>query len=507
MKKILLSALILSAASLAFAEQKTTTFELSKGDTWGVSDPEASAGVELVSKTNTTSSITADDITLKVEVGTANYCRLWNASNVITFRPYNGNILTFSAKGYNITKIEFVPESDKTTYCNFEVTDGTWEVPVWTGSASSVVFNANGTSRLISATVTYESAASSDEPTDLVESFVAIDKDGISDVFANATSDGAKSIVTFGTDHMDVEAVGGRTPKDVKLAKTETFTDWTAGWNEPTWKASNTNLRDLKYGADSIYFYYIQGTGNPAVAIDVDEPSEKDDSLVYKAKYTFYEADGSLGMPVMGLYYKFMPKSAGTLKVQVWSNKGNRNTFVVKESTMQPISFTKEGYVNGMNQSVQIAGKSQATEADTLYTANEKRFLTNEQIDSIHHAMKTTYVYDTIWNATRDTVVELVKTDSIDNAPYVIAGGNQAFWGWLTFDVEAGENYWLFQHSSQIGFASYEFTTDGETGIENVADKRNVNDCGSCFDLSGRRVNVRKAGSLYIQNGRKILVR
>ena len=40
---------------------------------------------------------------------------------------------------------------------------------------------------------------------------------------------------------------------------------------------------------------------------------------------------------------------------------------------------------------------------------------------------------------------------------YVIGNGNQNFWGWLTFDVEAGEEYWVFQHSSQIGFGGFEF--------------------------------------------------
>jgi len=39
----------------------------------------------------------------------------------------------------------------------------------------------------------------------------------------------------------------------------------------------------------------------------------------------------------------------------------------------------------------------------------------------------------------------------------VIGNGNQNFWGWLTFDVEAGEEYWVFQHSSQIGFGGFEF--------------------------------------------------
>ena len=54
--------------------------------------------------------------------------------------------------------------------------------------------------------------------------------------------------------------------------------------------------------------------------------------------------------------------------------------------------------------------------------------------------------------------------DSIDKQ-YVIGNGGQNFWGWLTFDVEAGEEYWVFQHSSQIGFGGFEFH-EGKTADE-----------------------------------------
>ena len=50
------------------------------------------------------------------------------------------------------------------------------------------------------------------------------------------------------------------------------------------------------------------------------------------------------------------------------------------------------------------------------------------------------------------------ETEAVEaDRQYVIGNGNQNFWGWLTFDVEPGEEYWVFQHSSQIGFGGFEF--------------------------------------------------
>ncbi|MBO7379011.1 MAG: hypothetical protein J6U31_04580 [Bacteroidales bacterium] len=327
------------------------------------------------------------------------------------------------------------------------------------------------------------------------ENYVAITNGAIASVFENAVAEEGRSVVSFGTDNMEVQAVGGRTPVDVILLPEENFTGWLE-WNEPTWKSGNTTLHDNKPGIDTTYFYYIQGSGNPAVEIGVDDPIEKDGTMVYKPKYTYYSPDGSLGMPVMGLYYKFTPKVSGSLKVQIWANKGNRYTYVVKESTKTPISYVKEGYVNGMNQSVTVTMKDTLGN-DSIGTMNQKILLTNEQLDSIHAAVLWKYdlihSQGTISGLTAERLADSIasglytniQVDTIksngENDPYIIAGGNQAFWGWITFEVEAGESYWLFQHSSQVGFAGYEFTFGEESGEEEEDDNRtkyifNIND-------------------------------
>ena len=272
---------------------------------------------------------------------------------------------------------------------------------------------------------------------------------------ANNAADG-KSIVTMTAGKATVTAVGGTTPANAdgggqqitigdvidadkhiyKVASVE-------AWNDIKWDRKNQG---------DIDFWYIAGTGNPYVQMNAVENS-KDEVWQgnYKADYVYYEPDGSVGMPVTGLYYKFTASAKGAFKVKVWANKGNRKTFVVNAATKKAERLLASGYINGVN------------DAD-----GKKKLLTVEQVDSVHHI----YIYGNYESALakgkgEDQTQEefdakmaemLAEADKMAvERQYVIGNGNQNFWGWLTFDVEAGEEYWVFQHSSQIGFGGFEF--------------------------------------------------
>ena len=267
------------------------------------------------------------------------------------------------------------------------------------------------------------------------ESYVAaIDASTMASVFPVEEITSGSSVVSFGTANMDVLAVGGATPKTILADGTVTE------WNAISWQPKNTNLQDVKEGLETPYFYYIQGTGNPCVDMGVEEIiRDGEPTGEYRATYVYYgpEDGGNYKneMPIQGLYYKFTPKVDGTLKIQVWSNKGNRNTYVVEESSKQPVAYTAEGYINGQNEQ-----KEAVINGETV-TYNAKKYLTSAEIQEIHDAAKV--------------------VDGVDTAPYVIGAGNQPFWGYLFVKVEAGKTYWLFQDSSQIGFGGYEFTFEG----------------------------------------------
>ena len=111
--------------------------------------------------------------------------------------------------------------------------------------------------------------------------------------------------------------------------------------------------------------------------------------------------------------------------------------------------------------------------------AGKKKLLTVEQVDSVHHV----YIYGNYEAALEkgkgedqtqeefDAKMAQMKEEADAMAierQYVIGNGNQNFWGWLTFDVEAGEEYWVFQHSSQIGFGGFEFH-EGKTADELIS--------------------------------------
>ena len=284
---------------------------------------------------------------------------------------------------------------------------------------------------------------------------------------ANNSADG-KSVITMIAGKATVTAVGGTTPANdatIGGAAQQIVPGAAVEGKENTYEVAAVNAwNDISWGLKNqgdIDFWWITGTGNPYVNMYCVQNS-KDGELVpdsYKADYVYYNPDGSLGMPITGLYYKFTASAAGAFKVKVWANKGNRLTFVVNAKTMQAERLLASGYINGVNDE-----------------AGKKKLLTVEQVDSVHHV----YIYgnyeaavakgkgeDETQEAFEERIAKLkFEADSLATArQYVIGNGNQNFWGWLTFDVEAGEEYWVFQHSSQIGFGGFEFH-EGKTADE-----------------------------------------
>ena len=281
---------------------------------------------------------------------------------------------------------------------------------------------------------------------------------------ANNTADG-KSIVSFTVGKATVTAVGGTIPaKDETIggAAQQIVPGAAIEGKENTYEVAQVNAwNDISWGLKNqgdIDFWYITGTGNPYVNL-LCKQNSKDGELVegsYSAEYVYYEPDGSKGLPITGLYYKFTASAPGAFKVKVWANKGNRQTFVVNAKTMKAERLLASGYINGVNG------------AD-----GKKMMLSVAQVDSVHHA----YIYGNYEKAvaagekTAEELAEMKVAADADSVAkqYVIGHGGQNFWGWLTFDVEAGEEYWVFQHSSQIGFGGFEFH-EGKTADDLIND-------------------------------------
>ena len=270
------------------------------------------------------------------------------------------------------------------------------------------------------------------------------------------------SIVTMTAGKATVTAVGGTTPaNDTEIGgaaqqivpgaavegKENTYeVAEVKAWNDVEWKITNANFTG---------FDVIQGTGNPYTQMYVVQNS-KDGDLIpnsFKADYVLYETDGSKGMPVNGLYYKFTASAKGAFKVKVWANKGNRMTYVVNQKDMKAQRLFASGYVNGVNDD-----------------KGSRKFLTVAQVDSVHNVWLGAQYTGALNNFKKDpekyadpgdSAAYVKKLNEEDGYQYVIGNGNQHFWGWLTFDVEEGETYWVFQNSSQIGFGGFEYYEGG----------------------------------------------
>lgn len=487
MKKILLAALALIATATTALADKTVTFDFSKPADYGYAAPSAEKDHQETPLA-VGDKITAGDVSITVVAIGSTATRFWNTSGEISLRLYSGCSVAIEAGGANIKSIAVTGSSVSAD--NITADPGTWGDKTWTGSASKVTLaRAKGSVTMKTMTVTYE-GSSAGSPT--VETFEACtteisnweektDDNGnkswsctatttANEPFASATVADGKSVVNFGTDNMDVEGVAGARPTDVFVDAGVDFPGWTAGYETVEWKKSNRNIDDKR----KTFFGWIQGTGNPYTKLEAEEVLDNDQRTGhYRGKYTTYLPDGSNGMPVTGVYYKFQPKASGLLKVQVWANKGNQNTFVVEESSKLPVAYKAEGYINGQTEE-DPAGK------------NMMRYLSNDDIVALHTAAKV--------------------TDGVDSAPYVIGAGNQPFFGYITFSVEQGKKYWMFQDKSQIGFGGYEFTVGGTDGIAEIPASQPKASTGRTYNIAGQAVGASFRG-IVIRDGKKVVVK
>ena len=322
------------------------------------------------------------------------------------------------------------------------------------------------------------------------ESYVAVDAEGnisaeyaaVIDADNVATNvENGSSVVKFGTDNVQVEAVGSAEPADkvdpddptVNLGQDITIgalIDEETHTYELVSINSTKPIKWEKKNQGDINFWYMGGNGVPAVSMVAEEVyTDGDATGKYRVLYTTFDPAVG-GEPQSGLYYKITTKVDGTLKVGIWANKGNRTTYLVDGETKQPCQYSVEGYINGQNYTEDDVAAGKCTEDQV----GKKKYLTNDEIRAL----------------------------GSEDKPWVIGAGNQPFWGIMSLEAQAGKTYWLFQGNSQIGFQGYEFTFSGETGIANVKAAQNAN--ASIYNLAGQKVSKDYKG-VVILNGKKMI--
>lgn len=252
---------------------------------------------------------------------------------------------------------------------------------------------------------------------------------------ANNASNG-RSVITITKGQATCTAVGGTTPApntEIGGDALQIVPGATIEGTENTYEIADVMAwNDINWGIKTqsdIDFSYVTGTGIPYVLMLCVQNS-KDGELIensYSTDYFYYKPDGSWGLPMSGLYYTLKATATGAFRVKVALDKGIHDTYVVNTSTMKAERVLASGYIDGVNDG-----------------EGNKKLLAYDEVEAMNEEMGEDYQY--------------------------VIGNGEAFWGWLSFDAQEGETYWLFQKDAQIGFGGFEFyegmTADELNGVK-----------------------------------------
>lgn len=243
------------------------------------------------------------------------------------------------------------------------------------------------------------------------------------------------SVITAST--ANVTMTGLSTPnslskKDVEEGKTQVY------WELKGKPADDANPNDalVTDACNPKFAQYLMPKGNPGATHWEFYELNSDGDEVFRA-YDKYWNPGD-EMPAKGAYWKFETKAAGVLKVAIYGNKNANPTYIVDAATKQPLAPASVN-VAIYYQNTGFAYESQKDENGEVIPGTEKYF--NEGV------MADNYV--------------LQHTNGITQ--------NRPVLGYISFPVEAGKTYYVFNQKSQIGLYGFEFTAGaGGAGDSNA---------------------------------------
>lgn len=284
-------------------------------------------------------------------------------------------------------------------------------------------------------------------------------------VFPEGTYPDNTDIVTGGTKITMKDYVWEASTTSINLKAVST-PNLDAAANE-SWQvvSNNDNMKLNVEGCSPMFTMAMKGkNGNPSLAYKDFYDYNSDGEAVHRVSETLWTL-GCGELPVKGLYYKFTAKSAGTLKIGVYIHRiSNVGTFVVEEETKTPLPVS----------ALKLEG-----------------FMNNNTWDGFEGKVWHEFVFD-------------------ENYQIQAEGQNRAVFGYLTFDVEEGKSYYVFNDRQQMGLYGFEFTPSGgdtpggdDSAISNIT--TNTEDPNApVYNLAGQRVGKETKG-LLIQNGKKFI--
>lgn len=199
---------------------------------------------------------------------------------------------------------------------------------------------------------------------------------------------------------------------------------------------------------------YLMGEGNPCQTYWYwTEETENGEAFRYNGIYW----EPGMDMPAMGNYWKFEAKAKGSIKAAIFGNKNGNPTYIVDAETKQPLPCNDIDLAI-YYQNTGFAYEGSEDEGTAKYFNEGK--------------MPEDYVLQHLNGVTQ----------------------NRPVLGYITFPVEAGKTYYLFNPKSQVGLYGFEFT--GGAGISGIA--ADINAPVEYYNLQGVRVDNPDNG-LYIR--------
>ena len=196
-------------------------------------------------------------------------------------------------------------------------------------------------------------------------------------------------------------------------------------------------------------------TGNPSVGYYDYYDTNGDGEPVHRVSDVIWTIDcGQL--PGKGTYYEYTIAKTGTIVMGVFLNRPNSSPVVVVEKGSKKVlpvsSLSFEGYCQ-----------------NNTYKYNDVGFQ--------KFNFRENYTID------------------VSSQP------NRPLLGFLTFPVEEGKSYLVFQPSSQVGIYGFQFTATA-SGIESINATKADNPNAPIYNLAGQQVTKSYKG-VVIQNGKK----
>ena len=221
-------------------------------------------------------------------------------------------------------------------------------------------------------------------------------------------------------------------------------------------------------GCDPQFLYGTSAkNGNPTQSYKDFYEYNNDGDAVHRVYDGPYWTPGCGWLPKKGCYFLFTTKANGKLKVALWQNKNLAS---------RPLYF--------------IDGET-------------KEALAPGSIDIVGFMQNNTFEKDADGNACGTNKYKLTENYLIVQDVENAAPQNRAFFGYFTFEVQAGKTYYILSSTSQPGIFGYEFIAGGSAGIRDITTD-NASADNRIYNISGQQVSDSYRG-VVIKNGKKFV--